>query len=57
MRRLGRRLGSAPRPARMERNWVQTIPGKGWFMILRLYGPLEPWFNKAWRPGEIELQQ
>ena len=40
----------------MENNWVQTIPGKGWFMILRLYGPLEPWFDKTWRPGEIELQ-
>jgi hypothetical protein len=40
--------------AGMENNWVQTIPGKGWFMILRLYGPLEPWFNKTWRPGEIE---
>lgn len=43
-------------PPGMEKNWVQTIPGKGWFMILRLYGPLEPWFNKTWRPGEIELQ-
>ena len=43
-------------PAGFEKNWVQTIPGKGWFMILRLYGPLEPWFNKTWRPGEIELQ-
>ena len=43
-------------PAGMENNWVQTIPGKGWFMILRLYGPLEPWFDKTWRPGEIELQ-
>jgi hypothetical protein len=41
-------------PAGFEQNWVQTIPGKGWFMILRLYGPLEPWFNKTWRPGEIE---
>jgi hypothetical protein len=39
-----------------ESNWVETIPGKGWFMILRLYGPLEPWFNKTWRPGEIEQQ-
>jgi hypothetical protein len=44
-------------PAGFESNWVQTIPGKGWFTILRLYGPLEPWFNKTWRPGEIELQQ
>jgi hypothetical protein len=43
-------------PEGMENNWVQTIPGKGWFMILRLYGPLEPWFDKTWRPGEIELQ-
>jgi hypothetical protein len=43
-------------PAGEENNWVQTIPGKGWLMILRLYGPLEPWFNQSWRPGEIELQ-
>jgi hypothetical protein len=42
-------------PAGKENNWVQTIPGKGWFMILRLYGPLEPWFDQTWRPGEIEL--
>jgi hypothetical protein len=42
-------------PAGMENNWVQTLPGKGWFMILRLYGPLEPWFDKTWKPGEIEL--
>ncbi|MCB2019827.1 MAG: DUF1254 domain-containing protein [Burkholderiaceae bacterium] len=43
-------------PAGKEANWVQTIPGQTWFTILRLYGPLEPWFNKSWRPGEIELQ-
>lgn len=36
-------------------NWIQTTPGKGWFTILRLYGPLEPFFTKAWRPGEIAL--
>ena len=35
-------------------NWVQTIPGKAWFTLLRLYGPLEPWFDKSWRPGDIE---
>jgi hypothetical protein len=45
-----------PRASGEERNWVETIPGKGWNTILRLYGPLEPWFNKTWRPGEIELQ-
>ncbi|WP_394713449.1 DUF1254 domain-containing protein [Desulfogranum marinum] len=42
-------------PRGKEANWIQTVPGKGWFAALRLYGPLEPWFDKTWRPGEIEL--
>ena len=42
-------------PAGHEANWVQTVPGKGWFPAWRLYGPLEPWFDKTWRLGEIEL--
>ncbi|MCP5519907.1 MAG: DUF1254 domain-containing protein, partial [Verrucomicrobiales bacterium] len=41
-------------PEGKESNWIQTLPGKGWSVILRLYGPLEPWFDKEWRPGEIE---
>jgi len=36
-------------------NWIQTMPGKGWFTIMRLYSPLEPFFTKEWRPSEIEL--
>lgn len=42
-------------PAGHETNWVQTVPGKGWNTLLRLYGPLQPWFDKTWKPGEIEL--
>ena len=43
-------------PAGVKRgNWIQTMPGKGWFTILRLYSPLEPFFTKEWRPSEIEL--
>jgi hypothetical protein len=42
-------------PAGKEANWIQTVPGKGWFCLLRLYDPLEAWFDKTWRPGEIEL--
>ncbi len=42
-------------PAGKEANWIQTVPGKGWWVALRLYGPLEPWFDKTWKPGEIEL--
>jgi len=42
-------------PAGKEANWLQTVPGKGWFCVLRLYSPTEAWFDKTWRPGEIEL--
>lgn len=35
-------------------NWIQTVAGKRWFLILRLYGPLEPWFDRTWVPGDLE---
>ncbi len=41
-------------PEGKEGNWLQTVPGKSWFTILRLYGPLAPWIDKSWRPSEIE---
>jgi hypothetical protein len=44
-------------PEGHEANWVQTVPGKGWNVVLRLYGPLEPWFDKTWQPGEFEQVQ
>jgi hypothetical protein len=43
-------------PPGKETNWVQTVPGRGWNTVLRMYGALQPWFDKTWRPGEIELQ-
>ena len=36
-------------------NWIQTDPAKGWFTILRLYSPLPSFFDRSWRPSEIEL--
>ena len=44
----------AEAPAGKESNWIQTVPGKGWNVLFRLYGPLEAFFDKTWRPGEIE---
>ncbi len=45
-----------PKPPKgHEENWIQTIPGRGWNMLLRLYGPLEPWFDKEWQPGDPQL--
>lgn len=41
-------------PAGKKSNWIQTVPEKGWWAILRLYGPLQPWFDKSWRPGDFE---
>lgn len=41
-------------PAGKDANWIATVSGKGWYPLLRLYGPLQAWFDKTWRPGEIE---
>ena len=41
-------------PAGRESNWIQTVPDKSWFLLLRLYGPLQAWFDRTWRPSEIE---
>jgi hypothetical protein len=41
-------------PDGKEGNWLQTVPGKGWWTILRLYNPLQSFFDKTWRPSEIE---
>ena len=35
-------------------NWIQTDPDKSWFVALRLYSPLQSFFDKTWRPGELE---
>jgi len=43
-------------PKGHEKNWVQTVSGRGWSVLLRLYGPEKSWFDKTWKPGEFELQ-
>jgi len=41
-------------PKGKEGNWQATVPGKGYFAILRLYGPTEAAIDKSWKPGDIE---
>ncbi len=48
-------FGPTPPPGR-EANWVQTMSGRGYNVMLRLYGPLQPWFSKTWRPGDLVPQ-
>ena len=41
-------------PEGKEKNWIPTVPGKGWFTYLRLYAPLEPYFERSWKLPDIE---
>ena len=41
-------------PEGRESNWVETIPGRSWFQLFRLYGPLQPWFDQTWKLNEFE---
>jgi hypothetical protein len=42
-------------PPGVEDNWLQTVPGKGWIPLLRFYSPKASFFDKSWRPSEIEV--
>ncbi len=41
-------------PEGKEKQWIKTIPGKGWFVYMRIYGPQEAAFNGPWKPGDFE---
>jgi hypothetical protein len=41
-------------PAGKEGQWIKTIPGKGWFSYLRIYGPEQAAFDGTWKPGDFE---
>jgi hypothetical protein len=41
-------------PAGKARNWLATVPGKGYFVIIRLYGPTEAAFDSSWKPGDLQ---
>lgn len=40
-------------PSGREGNWIRTVPGKGWFTILRVYGPIDGYFDRTWKPTDI----
>jgi hypothetical protein len=40
-------------PTGRERNWIRTMPGKGWFPYLRFYGPTQAFFDRTWKPDDI----
>lgn len=40
-------------PQGKANNWIQTVAGRGWFVLFRFYGPLEPFFDQSWKPHDI----
>ena len=41
-------------PTGKEKNWVQTIPGQGWWVYLRFYAPTQAYFDKSWAMPDFE---
>lgn len=41
-------------PPGQEKNWIRTVPGKGWFPIFRFYGPLQPLYDQTWKLPDVE---
>jgi hypothetical protein len=41
-------------PEGYEKNWIQTLPGRGWFAYFRLYAPTERYFDSSWPLADIE---
>ena len=44
-------------PEGKQANWLATIPVRGYFTVLRLYGPTEAAIHRTWKPGDIELTE
>lgn len=44
-------------PEGRESNWIPSLAGKSWWPLLRLYGPLEAWFDDTWRLPEISHER
>ena len=41
-------------PKGHQKNWLRTVPDKGYFVMVRLYGPTQPYFDKIWKLPDIE---
>ena len=44
-------------PAGSGKNWIRTVPGEGYFVILRIYGPTQAFFDKTWVPDDVKKLQ
>jgi hypothetical protein len=42
-----------PNPPEGSRNWLKTVPGRGWFSLIRWYGPKQEFFDRKYKPGDF----
>ena len=47
-------FGPAVPAGKPTSNWIETLPGKGWFSYFRLYGPTAAYFDRSWVLGDFE---
>lgn len=45
-----------PNPPEGAKNWLKTVPGRGWFSLIRWYGPNEEFFEHKYKPGDFVKQ-
>jgi hypothetical protein len=43
-----------PKSPGKDKNWIATIPDRGWFALLRLYAPTKAFFDQSWKPDDIK---
>jgi hypothetical protein len=44
-------------PEGQESNWIETVPGRGFYPMFRLYSPTEPLFDGTWALPDVELRE
>jgi hypothetical protein len=42
-------------PEGHEGQWIKTVPGRGWFVYFRIYGPEQAAFDGSWKLGDFEV--
>ncbi|NMM88305.1 hypothetical protein B2J88_28815 [Rhodococcus sp. SRB_17] len=45
------------KPMNSADTWLETVPGRGWFAYVRIYGPETAAFDGSWRPGDFTPAQ
>lgn len=43
-----------PKSPGSDKNWIATVPNRGWFTLLRLYRPTKAFLDQSWKPDDIK---